>query len=229
MSPAPFAVIFDADGVLFDTEEISLAAFKETAAELGLRLEEEDIAASCGQTDAALVARLAREYGTRIEYEEFKRRMFERYCARIEQEGLRVFEGATELHSALHEQQVLCALASSGSPEKIEFNLLRTEMAERFRVIVSGEALGTSKPDPTIFLHTAELLEIAAGRCVVIEDSINGVSAAKAAGMSCVAVTNTFHRTQLRHADLLVDSLRELSFVRLQDLALRQTAEEITP
>lgn len=219
--PAPFAVIFDADGVIFDSEQVSLAAFIDAVAEFGPQLDGDDIVANCGQTDAAILAYLAREHGTNIEYEHFKARKFELYCERVSEEPIKLFEGVTDLLQALEEREIPFAIASSGSPEKIEYNLLMTGLADRFRVIVSGEEIGTSKPDPGIFLHTASLLEFPNNRCVVIEDSVNGVAAAKAAGMTCIAVTNTFHRTQLRHADLVIDSLTELSFVRLHDLALR--------
>jgi HAD superfamily hydrolase (TIGR01509 family) len=225
MTQVPFAVIFDADGVLFDSEQTSLAAFIETVAEFGPELDGDDIVANCGQTDAAILTHLAREHGTEIEYEEFKSRKFDKYCERVKDTPIEVFEGVTELIDALDAQEIPFAIASSGAPEKIEFNLFQTGFADRFRVIVSGEALGTSKPDPGIFLHTASLLEMPTNRCLVIEDSVNGVAAAKSAGMTCVAVTNTFHRSQLRHADLVVDSLLELSFVRLHDLALRQIAQ----
>jgi beta-phosphoglucomutase-like phosphatase (HAD superfamily) len=77
-----------------------------------------------------------------------------------------------------------------------------------------------------VFLHTAEILEMPPNRCLVIEDSINGVAAAKAAGMPVAAVTNTFHRHQLRQADLIVDSLEELTFVKIHDLVLRPHVQE---
>jgi beta-phosphoglucomutase len=221
MTLAPFAVVLDADGVLFDSERTSLAAFIDAVAEFGPQLDGDDIVANCGQTDAAILSYLAREHGTHIEYEQFKARKFDLYCERVRQEPIRLFDGALELIEMLEAREIPFALASSGSPEKIEFNLFQTALANRFKVIISGEEIGSSKPEPGIFLHAAELLGMPTNRCVVIEDSVNGVAAAKAAGMSCVAVTNTFHRTQLRHADLVVDSLTELSFVRLHDLALR--------
>lgn len=227
MSLAPFAVIFDADGVLFDSERLSLAAFLETVAEFGAQLDGDDIVANCGQTDAAILTYLARHHGAEIEYEAFKARKFEKYREKVAEEPVEVFEGVVDLLDALTQREIPFAIASSGSPEKIEFNLFQTGLADRFRVLVSGEELGTSKPEPGIFVHTAQLLEVSQNRCVVIEDSVNGVSAAKAANMTCVAVTNTFHRTQLRHADLVIDSLTELSFVRLHDLALRHHVQSV--
>lgn len=226
-SRAPFAVIFDADGVIFDSEKMSLEAFVKTVAEFGPELNGDDIVANCGQTDAAIISYLEREYGTHIEYDEFKRRKFARYCAQVEELGLEVFEGIIDLIDTLQEREIPYALASSGAPEKIEFNLFRTGLAEKFKVIISGEELGTSKPEPGIFLHTADILEMPPNRCVVIEDSVNGVSAAKAAGMSIIGVTNTFHRTQLRQADLIVDTLSGLTFVRLHDLVQAAQMEPV--
>ncbi len=229
MTTAPFAVIFDADGVIFDSEQASLAAFLETVAEFGPRLEGEDAVADyAGQTDASILARLAQEHGVRVEYEEFKRRKFERYQARIAERPIEVFEGVTDLLATLEEHEIPFGIASSGAPEKIAFNLRMGGLTDRFEIVVSGEALGTSKPDPGVFLHTADLLGFPADRCAVIEDSVNGVTAAKAAGMTCVAVTNTFPRPRLRGADLIVESLCDLSFVQLHDLALRAHVEPLT-
>ena len=124
----------------------------------------------------------------------------------------------------MHTHGERCGLATRS--ETLEQLGIRSQL----RVTIDAQRLGCARnhedePDPGIFLHTTSLLEMPTNRCLVIEDSVNGVAAAKSAGMTCVAITNTFHRSQLRHADLVVDSLLELSFVRLHDLALRRLAQ----
>jgi beta-phosphoglucomutase-like phosphatase (HAD superfamily) len=84
-------------------------------------------------------------------------------------------------------------------------------LAEHYRTIVSGENVSTGKPNPEIYRLAAQRLGVNSAECVVIEDSHNGVVAAKRTGMRCIAVTQTHPREALVHADVVVDRLDRLS------------------
>lgn len=103
------------------------------------------------------------------------------------------------------------ALASSAPSENIHFILSSLRIAEYFDCVASGDDVKKGKPDPEIFLLAARRLGIPAGRCIVIEDATAGVEAAKAAGMKCIAVTNTHPREALAKADLVTDNLEKIT------------------
>jgi HAD superfamily hydrolase (TIGR01509 family) len=200
-------VIFDSDGVVVDSEKASLEAFVEAVAEYGVNLSDEEVRESCGITDADIVQKINGKYGKTIDYDEFKRRKLELYRRKVEQEGIKNFPGVRELIALLRSRGIPYALASSGSRAKIEYNLLRTRLAEDFSVIVSCEDVKRGKPDPEIFLLAAERIGRRGEDCIVVEDSPNGIRAAAAAGMRCIAVTHTFQETELREAEFRVTNL----------------------
>ncbi len=102
------------------------------------------------------------------------------------------------------------ALASSAPRLNIEVILRALGMENAFEAIAAGEDVLRGKPDPEVFLAAAGRLGVEPGRCIVIEDAVGGVQGAGAAGMKCVAVTNTHPRESLARADLVVDSLEEV-------------------
>ena len=109
------------------------------------------------------------------------------------------------------------ALASSAPQANIEAILAELELHSFFEVVVSGEAgqITRSKPAPDVFLEAARQLEVAPANCLVVEDAVVGVQAAKSAGMRCVAVTTTHSPADLAAADLVVENLAELPPARL--------------
>ena len=205
------AVIFDNDGVLVDSEPISLLAYRNAIWEQGVQLAEEDDERYCGLTDADIIKDMESVYGKHLDLARFQERKRVLYFEYAQERPLPAFEGVRDFVQALRTAGMPYILASSGSREKIAFNLGRAGIAELFPAIVSGEDFHRGKPDPEIFLKSAEKLGVAPAECVVVEDSINGLKAARAAGAIAVGITNTFRRAQLEpYADLVVDSLTEL-------------------
>jgi len=188
-----------------------------------VRLREEDDEKYCGLTDADIIRDMRQVYGADLDLERFSARKRQLYFECASAGEMRAFPGARELVAALRENRVPVALASSGSREKILFNLSRAGLDHLFSVVVSGEDFRRGKPDPEIFLCAARRLGLDAPRCAVIEDSINGLKAARAAGCAAVAVTNTFAASRLApFADLVVASLAELTPARLGALVGRR-------
>jgi beta-phosphoglucomutase len=121
-------------------------------------------------------------------------------------------DGASDLIAALHQAGFAMAIGSSGPRENVELVWKALRRGDLIRAAVNGMDVTRGKPDPEIFLVAARKLGLAPGRCAVVEDAPVGLQAARRAGMAAIALTGTAPRDALApHADLIVDSLRELS------------------
>ena len=122
------------------------------------------------------------------------------------------FPGVLELMSAaLAAEDFNVAIATSSTREKSQLTLESAKIPYRQMVYINGSMVKNKKPDPELFLLAVEQLKIAAGNCAVIEDAPNGVAAAKAAGCKCIAVTNSTTADKLSRADMIVETLTEVS------------------
>ena len=194
------AVIFDMDGVLVDSEPIIRAAAIRALAEFGVAARPEDFEPFVGAGENRFVGGVAELHGQAF-VPEMKRRTYDWYLQLLSSMG-KAFPGGKELIELLRENGVPCAVASAADRIKVEANLtqvLRVPL-DCFTAIVVGEDVKRLKPYPDIFLEAARRINVAPAACCVIEDAINGVQAAKAAGMRCVAVTTSFS------ADALLDA-----------------------
>lgn len=106
-------------------------------------------------------------------------------------------------------------LVSSAPRENIDLTLSDLDLAGIFNCIASGQEVTESKPSPEIYLLAAKRLQVTPNDCLVIEDSPLGVTAAKTAGMKCLAVANTHRREDLEEADRVVDSLEDVDLITL--------------
>jgi HAD superfamily hydrolase (TIGR01509 family) len=217
-SATEWAVIFDCDGVLVDSEPLSLRVLQAVLRQYQLPTEAHKLREYCGHSDQDTYRDLVSRFGLFVEQERFLADIISAYKQIIRDEGLRVFPGVRPLIESLSKQRVCYALGSSGPKAKIEASLNATGLNQAFLVTVSSDDVAQPKPAPDIFMACARLLNIHPARCIVIEDSPTGVQAATQAGMACVAVTNTFPRSMLDGADLVVDDLSELSVGILGDL-----------
>ncbi|HPB31698.1 MAG TPA: HAD family phosphatase [Candidatus Sumerlaeota bacterium] len=206
-----FAVIFDSDGVIVDSEPFSLAAFREAMDIMGVHLSDEDVMANCGLTDPDIVQYVYRKFNRSVDADLFHAHKTRLYEEKVNAGRLEACPGAPGLLEQLTAEMIPYALASSGSSRKIQFNLSRVGLYDKFPVIISGEQVARGKPDPAIFLKAAECLGMAPETCVVVEDSLNGIEAARRAGMKCLAVAGTFPAERLVRADFVVESLEEVT------------------
>ena len=204
------AVIFDMDGVLTDSEPLINAAAIEMFRELGITVQPEDFLPFVGTGENRYIGGVAEKYGAKVDIVKVKARTYEIYLSMVP-EKLEAFPGAVELVRQCRAQGYPCAVASSADRIKIEANLDKIGLpAETWEVVVTAEDVQKRKPDPAIFLTAAERLGIDPANCTVIEDAVNGVEAAKAAGMRCVAVASSFPADQLGQADLVYASISDI-------------------
>ncbi|HYK87253.1 MAG TPA: HAD-IA family hydrolase [Acidobacteriota bacterium] len=209
------AVIFDMDGVLTDSEPLICAAAVAMFREKGLRVQPEDFRPFVGSGENRYIGGVAEKYGFPLDIAAAKKRTYEIYLDLVP-EHLQAFPGAQALVRACRRAALKVAVASSADGVKIKANLLKIGLPpEEWDAIVTGEDVQRRKPDPSIFLSAARRLSVPPGQCVVVEDAVNGVQAAKAAGMRCVAVAQTFPVEQLGEADLVRKTLAEITLADL--------------
>jgi beta-phosphoglucomutase len=211
------AIIFDMDGVLVDSEPIIRAAAIRALAEFGIAARPEDFAPFVGAGEDRFVGGVAELHGAKF-VPEMKRRTYDWYLKLLPEMG-KAFPGGKELVELLRENGIACAVASSADRIKVEANLTQVLglSLDRFAAIVMGEDVKRLKPNPDIFLETARRLNVPPAKCCVIEDAVNGVKAAKAAGMRCVAVTTSFPADTLTAAgaDVVKAAIEEITAVDL--------------
>jgi beta-phosphoglucomutase len=211
-------VIFDMDGVIIDTEPVHHYAFFTQFGELGLTISDEEYASFLGKSTRNVFQRLKQKYQLAPEIDDLLKRKREIFNERFDSDpDLDLLPGVRTLIEDLHTHGVQLVLASSASKATIARVFNRFGLAPYFTHIVSGEDFVESKPDPAIFLHAAKLAETPVTECVVIEDSTNGMAAAKAAGIYCIGYASPHSAGQdVRLADLVIQDFSELSAERIQ-------------
>ena len=179
---ADFAVLFDMDGVIFDSERAVLAVWRELAAEQGLEKIEE-VFLRCVGTNKARTEEIFRAAYPALDFARFDGEARRRFRSRWSGGNLPQKPGVRELLRSLREKGVPLALASSTETAVVRQELDEAGLLGFFDAVIGGDRVTRSKPDPEIFLRAAASLGAEPARCFVIEDSFNGVRAAAAAGM----------------------------------------------
>jgi beta-phosphoglucomutase len=209
-----YGAIWDMDGTLVDTAELHFQAWAEVSREQGRGFTRADFAATFGQRNPEIIAKL---FGNRFsdrevaQLGEHKEELY-RAAAR---KGVTLLPGAASLLTGLHQAGVKQAIGSSAPRKNLDLILDLTGIGPYLQAIIGSEETQRGKPDPQVFLAAAERLGIAPGRCVVFEDAVAGVQAARNGGMKCIAVRFVGHHPEstLRQvgADRVVSSLEEVS------------------
>ena len=209
------AVIFDMDGVLTDSEPLINAAAVAMFKEKGLVVQPEDFLPFIGAGEDRYIGGVAEKYQFLLDLPKAKDRTYEIYLKLVPLQ-LEAFPGACDLVHACRQSGLLVAVASSADQIKVEANLNKIGLPLAFwNVVVTGERVKHKKPAPDIFLRAAQHLGVDPAACVVVEDAVNGIQAAKAAGMRCIAVAHSFPAEHLREADLVRDTISQ---VRMEDI-----------
>lgn len=206
------AVIFDMDGVLVNTEQHHKEIEHRMFSELGIAISEEEREPYIGMAADELWAVIVDAYGLKKNSADLldlnNQRIIEYFS---EKQDLNAIPGVRKVLEWIQERQISTAVASSSSSVVIDALLAESGLDSYFDVRVGGQAVEKSKPEPFIYLHTAELLQVNADSCVVIEDSTNGIAAAKSAGMYCIGYQGTgFHGQDQSKADQIIGHFDEL-------------------
>jgi HAD superfamily hydrolase (TIGR01509 family) len=206
------AVVFDLDGVLVDSELAWSDAKRELVLDSGGRWLDEAPTAMLGMSSPEWSRYLRDELQVPLEQEAISDSVVERLSRRYS-ERLPLIDGAPEAVRRLAARWPL-GLASSSNPEIIELVLERSGLAPWFEVALSSEDTGRGKPAPDVYLAAARALGVEPGSAAAIEDSANGIGAARAAGMRVVAIPNPDFppgAEALASADAVLGSIAELT------------------
>ncbi|KAG6646760.1 hypothetical protein CIPAW_07G030400 [Carya illinoinensis] len=197
------AVLFDMDGVLCNSEEPSRKAGVDVFAEMGVEVTVEDFVPFMGTGEANFLGGVASVKGVKgFNPEAAKKRFFEIYLDKYAKPNSGIgFPGALELITQCKSKGLKVAVASSADRIKVDANLAAAGLPlSMFDAIVSADAFENLKPAPDIFLAASKILNVLPSECIVIEDALAGVQAAKAAQMRCIAVTTTLSEETLKAA-----------------------------
>ena len=211
------AVIWDMDGVIADTAPYHFSAWQEIFSKRGVEFTEEDFKRNFGQRNDTIIRNTLGEQIAKGEIAATAKEKEETFRKLVRQ-NIRPLPGAVELIKSLREHGFKIALASSAPMENIQLVTQSLGIIDYFHVIVTGREVTEGKPSPQGFLLAAQKLGVAPEDCVVIEDAIAGVAAAKRAGMHCIAVTNTHPSESLTEADLIVDTLQKVAVADLEQM-----------
>lgn len=182
------AVIFDMDGVIFDSERLVLEGWQEIAAKYGIKGMEE-VLPRCLGVNAQATREIFREYyGQDFPYDEYKKEASALFHSRYGNGKLPLKPGVKELLSYLKEKGYLVGLASSTRQAIVEQEIRDAGLMPYFDNLVCGDMLKRSKPEPDIYLKACENLDVEPRMAVAVEDSYNGIRSAKRAGMVPVMV-----------------------------------------
>lgn len=215
------ALIFDCDGVLINSEEIVQDIELQLLADHGLHYQREEFSLRfLGVSNQQFYRELNHDSMQRLGVplaQDFETQLHSRARENFESE-LRAFADIHLVVEPWIDQSKPLAVASSSSIEGLEFKLSKTDLKKYFAPhIYSAEHVEAGKPDPAIYLHTASKLDVAPERCVVLEDSVNGVVAAKAAGMFVIGFIEGNHcvdghdqKLNEAGAEFVVESMQEL-------------------
>ena len=198
------------DGVIVDTARYHLKAWQEVFRKRGVNFTEADFRRTFGQRNDTIIKTVLGREVSQEEMNAIAKEKEESFRRSIEQK-LKPLPGVIELMTSVKERGFQMALASSAPIENIQLVSQTLGISDCFESIISDKDVTEGKPNPQVFLLAAERLGVGPRDCIVIEDAVAGVTAAKRAGMYCLAVTSTHPRQSLMAADLVVDTLEAIS------------------
>ncbi|MGN0384014.1 MAG: GNAT family N-acetyltransferase [Eubacterium sp.] len=219
------AIIFDMDGVLVNTEALHYKVNKTLLKEFGCRLEWDYYKQFIGSTNKYMWPEIRKHYNIPVSAEELEKRAADIKDKYILANGFPHIDGVEAMIKRLYNSKLKLAVASSSPIDYIKRAMEETGLYRYFDILVSSESVERPKPFPDVFIKAADLLQVSPRECVVVEDSENGVKAAKAAGMAVTGYINPDSGNQnLSGADFLIESYNgvdrkfmELVFCRAND------------
>lgn len=204
------AVIFDLDGTILDNNAFHLESWKQYLRKINREMSDEEYNEKVnGRTNRDVVKYL---YGNHLSEEEIWKYTMEKEALYRElyKPHIKPVQGLEELLAVLDGEGIPMAIATSGVQVNIDFMFENVPIEQYFHKVVDSSYITNGKPNPEIFLKAAEFLDTAPDECLVFEDAVVGVNAARAANMKVIAVLTTHTSEELEAADLIVTDYTEL-------------------
>lgn len=202
-------VLFDMDGVLLDSEEFMCEAAIRMFEEKGLEVRKEDFIPFVGTGENRYLGGVAERYGADFDLERDKARAYQIY-AEITEGKLSPLPGVHEFIERCRSRSLKLAVATSADRVKMVINLAALGLPGKvFDQTVNGLEVERKKPFPDIYVEAARRLQLRTDECLVVEDAVSGIRAAKAAGCKCLALTTSFSADRLTEADWICHTLED--------------------
>lgn len=220
-----FGVIFDMDGVIIDSNPYHKVALKQFCAQHGYELTDQQLREKIyGRTNKEWIVNLFGNLPEKQikEFAEEKEALYRE----LHKNDIKPVDGLITFLDLLVHHHIPRAIGTSAPQSNVEFSLSRTQTAKYFDTILNDTFVTHSKPHPEIYLKCAQALGLPNHRCIVIEDSLSGVEAGKAAGSKVIGITTTHTHEELSHCDLIIDHFEGLTIESLQRLVDQATGKE---
>lgn len=214
-------VIFDMDGVLIDSEIIFFEINRMLFKKLNIEVSESLLDSFVGVSGNYKWETIKKLYHLPQSSEELTAYNWSIYINHLQDNihNLKPIDGVVKFIKDLHKNKVNLAVASSSPMRVIEIVMNAFNINQYFDILVEGGQVSKGKPEPDIFLYAADKIGTNIKDCLVIEDSSNGVRAAKRAGMKCIGFYNRNSGDQdLSEADVIIDSFKDISFIEVKKL-----------
>ncbi|MCX6334005.1 MAG: HAD-IA family hydrolase [Bacteroidia bacterium] len=200
-------VLFDMDGVLADSEQFICRAAIIMFSELGLTVQPEDFKPFVGTGENRYIGGVAEKYGLKVDIEKVKARTYHFYTGIIKG-NLKPLPGAIDFVMSCLDRGLKIAVATSADAVKMNASLAEIGIPSAlFHATVNGLEVDNKKPAPDIYLKAAWKIGLKPKECLVIEDAVSGIKAARSAGCRCLALTTSFNRSLLKEADWICGNL----------------------
>ena len=213
-----FAVIFDMDGVLIDSNPYHKKALIQFCQSHGYNLTEEELRARIyGRTNKDWITNL---FNGKVTQEELERYADEKEALfrQLYDGFVKPVAGLVPFLELLESHDITKAIATSAPRANVDFTLQQTDMENFFTTILDDSYVEHGKPDPEIYLKTASAIHYDPENCVVIEDSLSGVMSAKRAGAKVIGITTTHSKGELNNTDLVIDDFTSLNIKIIESL-----------
>ena len=215
------AVIFDMDGVIFDTEKVYLDIWTEVFEKYGYKMTKELYVTVMGTGRKNVIKTFLENFGDDLPIEKMYEEKDNQLFYRIENQGIPLKEGVKELFSMLKEKDYKIALATSAKKERVEKQIKDKWLKESFDARVCGDDVEQGQPSPDIFLKAAKEIDVEPENCFVVEDSPAGIKAALSGGMKGI------HVEDLKVADEEILKYCQKNFKNLQEIKKYLSYEQI--
>ena len=211
------AILWDMDGTIVNSLPFHKHAWQETFAKRGEDFTEEDFQWANGRRNEEIIPHFLKRS---MPPEEVNIIADEKEATfrRLVKDSVKALPGVIELIKSLAAAKYQLAVVSSTPEENIELITKMLGIKKYFSLLINGDDVKEGKPSPQCFLLGAEKLGVEPKNCVVMEDAVVGVRAAKRAGMHCIAVANTCPREDIAEADIVVNSLEEINVKTIEEL-----------
>jgi beta-phosphoglucomutase len=211
------AALWDLDGTIVDSAPYHKLAWRKIFAQRGMDFTEDDFKFAFGRRNEEIFRKYIGPHISQQDLDtlaEEKESTFRQYV----KGNIKTLPGVIELIKSLSVEEFQLAIVSSTPIENIQLITETLGIRKYFSLLISGKDVTEGKPNPQGFLLAAKKLRAQPSSCVVIEDAVAGVRAAKRGGMYCIAVTNTCPREDLSEADIVVNSLEKITAKTIEEL-----------